>query len=143
METKTQINRQLFQEEYGKILTKLQEINKIPQLYGTGQNFMGITLDGDTINYHTQSWFQGCETEDFTLSVDLTDINKPIEFFQEKFQQQFLEKQEKDRVESEKQNKLIEENERKQLAKLQDKYKTAPTHNILSEEEFEERDTFM
>lgn len=81
------IDIESFVNSYNKIEAKLIEINKIPRLHGTGSSFDSISIDEFGIYYNTTHSYCG-STDYFNLYIPFSEINEPIEYFQEKFKKE-------------------------------------------------------
>lgn len=79
------IKTDLLKEEYFKLEAKLQAIDKIPRLYGTGVDFESINIEDDGVSYNTYTSYSGCGNDYFHLSLKWDEINKPLEYFEQKF----------------------------------------------------------
>lgn len=117
------INKDVLRTEYFKLEEKLREINHLPRLGGIGQHFDRIDFEeGDTIYYHTYTSHNGCGSDHFCLAVRWDEVNKPIEYFKEKFEKEIKEYEEEERLKEERKKSAQEQREREIFEKLRQKY---------------------
>lgn len=79
------IDIKLFREEYTKIEAKLEEISKIPKLWGDGGSFEGIEIDDEGILYKSADHYNGCSPDFYSFHIKWDELNNPIEYFKEKY----------------------------------------------------------
>ena len=113
----------MFRTEYDKILKKIESINCLPRLGGTGKNFYSISFDG-YIEYITEdpAHCSSCSSDTYYLSIDYMDLNKPIEFFKDKFELEIKERNDEIQKRGLKEKLDLEEKERNLALKLKEKY---------------------
>lgn len=111
-----------FQEQLLKLKDKLDEIAGQNGVYECGEDFVGLAFSEHFIYYKTETFYSGCGTDHYSLEISWDEINKPIEYFREKFQKEV---EERNKIEKEQEAKFKlhqEEMERAKLKELQDKY---------------------
>lgn len=118
------INVELFKEEWAKISQKLEQISKIEKLYGTGDLFEGYNISEFGITYKTSYYWSGCGTDYFAFDVNWSEINEPIEYFEEKYRKEIEADKIKKEAEREEQRLKAEEKEKEKLKELLNKYGT-------------------
>lgn len=84
------IDIESFRFIWEQIESKLEEISKIPKLFsprGRGADFIGYEIDSSGITYRTETFNCG-DTEPESFTIEWHEMNKPIEYFKEKYQKQ-------------------------------------------------------
>ena len=91
-----EIKVELLREEIDKLIYKLNQISVLENTEdkGPGEDLLGFVFDEHGVTYRTGTYFQGCGEEQYELEVAWVDVNKPIQYFKEKFQKE-IEKWEK------------------------------------------------
>ena len=72
----------LLKEEYSKLIDKLQAIDEIPRLGGTGYYVEAIDIEEDGVIYRTYNSYSGCGNDYFSFSLKWNEVNKPLEYFE-------------------------------------------------------------
>jgi predicted ribosome quality control (RQC) complex YloA/Tae2 family protein len=116
------INVELFKTEWNKIREKMELINRIPKLYGTGNDFAGMEIEEEEILYKTETFYPGCGSDYFSFYVSWDEINNPIEYFEEKYKKEIEANEIKKAKIAEKEKLLREERERQEYELLKKKY---------------------
>ena len=117
------INLDLFQQEWDKIVAKLDAISNLPSVHEYGKTFERIDIHDDEFEYITSTdYSRGGGTDYFSLYVTKEDINKPIEYFREKFTEELRLKTAKEEIAKEQQRLRKEELECKQFEELKQKF---------------------
>ena len=114
-----------FKSQYNLLKEKIVEIASLPHsdLYGDmGDNFEGIDLSDESIRYISSYYSYGSYNE-CNFCVKWEDINKTLDFFKEKFEKDFNDKQKRLLEKKEKELREKEEREIQLLKELQEKYK--------------------
>ncbi len=119
-----EINIELFRKEYEKIEEKINQIDIIPRLHGSGGHFVSMTFEDDGISYNTEDvrHCSCCSPDAHSLYVKWEDLNKPIEFFREKFQKEIDDRNKKQQLLKLKEEAQEEEREKTLALKLKEKY---------------------
>jgi predicted ribosome quality control (RQC) complex YloA/Tae2 family protein len=117
-----QIDEQ-FKSLYNLMKEKIQEIASLPHSDGDmGDTFEGIDLLDDSIRY-ISSYYSYGQYNECNFYVKWEDINKPLDFFKEKFENDFNNKQKRLLENKEKELREKEEREIQLLKELKEKYK--------------------
>ena len=117
-----------FKIAMGEVMDKLEAIDLIPKVVHPGEcgysgdTFVGIVFDGDTITYKTETYFSGCGTDSYSFDVKLSELNEPIEYFEKKYADEIEADRLKKLAKKEKIDKITEDEEFKQYQKLQAKF---------------------
>lgn len=114
-----------FKSQYNLLKEKILEIASLPHsdLSGDmGHDFEGINLLDDSICYKSSYYSYGSYNE-CNFYVKWEDINKPLDFFKEKFENDFNDKQKRLLEKGERELREKEEREIQLLKELKEKYK--------------------
>lgn len=94
-----EINYKVIFEEYKKVQEKLKSIAALPYSM-VEKEFVSITIEDDYFIYNTETNYSGDVPDTHALYVSGEDIDKPLEFFADKFKKEhdaLMEKLEKRR----------------------------------------------
>ena len=118
----SKINKSIFIEEWNKVMSKLEQINDIEKLGGSGEEHTKLSVDDSGLCYHSETFYSGCGTEWYDFEVSWEEINEPIEYFEKKYKDELVEHKKKERLKIERKHKQEVARELETLKKLKEKY---------------------
>ena len=107
-----------YKESLLELQSKLEQIAKLPKPDGNGEIFKGINISEEGIEYNSATYYEGCKTEEYSFFTTWEEIDKPLEYFEKKYEKAFkkrFEEIEEGRKKEEEKNKQFRKKEYERL----------------------------